>query len=217
MKISAKTIGILKNFSTINPSIVIKEGNVLSTMSTSKTIIAKATIDETFPRVVPIYQLNQFLGGLSLFETPEVEFEDKFLVISENLYQNRQVYGDVSLISSPPDKELKLPSIDVDVKLTNKDFSTVKRALANFGLPEIAIVGDGNNVSVETVDVKNEASSSFRVIVGETDKSFKAVFRAENMKMMDGDYNIQISSRLISKFVGVDVTYWIAVESSSVF
>jgi hypothetical protein len=215
MQLSAKTINVLKNFSTINPSIVLKPGNTVATISPNKTIMARATVPDSFDGTYGIYALNRFISALSLFESANIEFGSESARISSN---NRSIvyhYSDPSVIMVPPEREIKLPSVDVEFKLTNKDIQTVMKALGVLGLPEIAVVGDGSSVSLQAVDTKAGSADTYSIDVGETDKAFRAIFRAENMKMMDGDYTVRLSSKGISQFIGMDIEYWIAIESTS--
>lgn len=215
MQLSAKTINVLKNFSTINPSIVLKPGTTVATISPNKTIMARATVPDNFNGTYGIYALNRFISALSLFESADIEFGTESARISSN---NRSIvyhYSDPSVIMVPPEREIKLPSVDVEFRLTNKDIQTVMKALGVLGLPEIAVVGDGSTVSLQAVDTKAGSADTYSIDVGETDKAFRAIFRAENMKMMDGDYTVRLSSKGISQFVGMDIEYWIAIESTS--
>ena len=126
MKISANTISILKNFSNINPSIVIKEGNVLETISSTKTIKAKAKVDTTFPRRFGIYNLNKLISALSMFNDPEVDFNENSLTVSENDKAIHLTYSDESTIIKVPEKDIKLPSVDVEVKITNDNVKDIE-------------------------------------------------------------------------------------------
>jgi hypothetical protein len=217
MKLSAKTIHILKNFSSINPSIVLREGNVLSTISPTKTIMARATVPDEFTGRYGIYNLSRFISSISLMDAPDVEFGESAATISDG---NRSVvyhYSEQSLILVPPEKEIKLPTVDVEVTITNKDIQNVTKALGVLGLPEIAIVGDGSKVMLQAVNCKENSSDTYSIDVGKTDFAFRAIFRAENLKMVDGDYAVKISSKGISQFTGAEATYWIAIEQTSTF
>jgi len=217
MKLSARTLHLLKNFSTINPSIVLKPGGVAATISPNKTILARASISDEIPNVVAIYNLSRFISTLSLFENPDLDFGDKSVRISDG---NRSViyhYADASIIMVPPEKQIKLPSNDAECFITNKDFQNITKALSVLGLPEIAIVGDGENISLEAIDTKNPTADTFSIVVGQSSNVFRAIFKSENLKIMDGDYTVTISSKGISQFVGTEVSYWIAVESTSTF
>jgi hypothetical protein len=217
VKLSAKTLHILKNFSTINPSIVIKPGNTLASIASNKTVLAKATVPDTFERQVPIYALSRFLSALSLFDDPDVQFGDNSAVISGARGSITYHYSDPTVILAPPEKDIKLPSVDVTCSLTNKAMQDVLKAMSVLGLPELAIVGDGSSLTLQAIDVKNPSADTFSVAIGDTDLAFRAVFRAENIKIIDGDYQVQISSKGISQFTGVEATYWIAIEQSSTF
>lgn len=217
MMLSPKTVQILKNFSTINPSILIKPGHCLATIATNKTVLAKANVDEEFERLVPIYALNRFLSAMSLFNAPNIEFNDNSAKISGERSSILYHYSDPQVILAPPEKEIKLPSVEVDTVVTNKAMQDVLKAMSVLGLPELAIVGDGESLTLQALDVKNSAADTFSVSIGETDNVFRAIFRAENIKIIDGDYQVQISSKGISKFIGPDVTYWIAIEQTSTF
>lgn len=217
MKLSARTLHLLKNFSTINPSIVLKPGGVAATISPNKTILARASISDEIPNVVAIYNLSRFISTMSLFENPNLDFGDKSVRISDG---NRSVvyhYADASIIMVPPEKQIKLPSNDAECFITNKDFQNITKALSVLGLPEIAIVGDGENISLEAIDTKNPTADTFSIVVGQSSNVFRAIFKSENLKIMDGDYTVTISSKGISQFVGTEVSYWIAVESTSTF
>jgi hypothetical protein len=216
MKLSARTLHLLKNFSTINPSIVLKPGGIATTISPNKTILARASIGDEIPNVVAIYNLSRFISTLSLFENPDLDFSDKSVRISDG---NRSVvyhYADASIIMVPPEKQIKLPSTDAECFITNKDFQNITKALSVLGLPEIAIVGDGENISLQAIDTKNPADT-FSITVGQSSNVFRAIFKSENLKIMDGDYTVSISSKGISQFVGTEVSYWIAVEATSTF
>jgi hypothetical protein len=217
MQLNPKTISVLKNFSTINPSIVLKSGNAVATISPNKTIMAKATVPDSFEGTYGIYALNQFISSMSLFDTPSLEFGSESVRIGDSSRSVVYYYSDPSVILTPPEKEIKLPSVDVEFRLTSKDLQSVMKALGVLGLPEIAVVGEGGNIFIKAIDSKSPTTNNYSIKVGETDKSFRAIFRAENMKMMDGDYDVQISSKGISQFTGPDISYWIAVEASSTF
>lgn len=217
MQLSAKTINVLKNFSSINPSIVLKPGNVISTISPNKTIMARATVPDEFTGLYGIYQLNRFISALSLFENPELDFGREAVTIHSENRSTEYHYSDPSVIMVAPEKEIKLPTVDVEFILTNKNMQNVMKALGVLSLPEIAVVGDGSVISLRAIDSKVPAADNYSIVVGETDLAFRAIFRAENMKMMDGDYTVKISSKGISQFIGLDATYWIAIEASSTF
>lgn len=217
MKLSAKTISLLKNFSAINPSIVIKPGSTLATMSTTKSIVAKAEVPDNFPNQVAIYNLGRFISSYSLLDDPDLEFGDNSITMKDSTKKVVYHCSDASLIIVPPEKEIKMPSVDVQCRVSNKDLQTVIKALGVLALPELAFVGDGENVMLQATNSKEQSTDTYSINVGATDKTFRAIFKPENIKVIDGDYEIRISSKGISQFVGTEVTYWIAVEQSSTF
>jgi len=217
MNISANTVTVLKNFHSINPSIVIKEGNVLETISSTKTIKAKAVVNTTFPRRFAMYDLNKLISMISFYENPQLRFEDNSVVVFDGTEQTVIPYSDESTIIKVPEKEIKLPSIDVSVKITNDNIKKVEKALGLLSVPEIFISGDGNTVYLQAADSKNPSSYSHSIPVGETDKTFRAIFKAENIKVLPGDYNVEICSKGISRFFNDNLEYFIAVESTSTF
>jgi len=219
MKIDTNTVNVLKNFSKINPSIVVQEGNVLKTISPTKTIMAKATVPTKFGQRFAVYNLDQFIALLSTFRDPELKFSDKSVAITEDNRKSHFTYADESTVTKAPEKEISLPSVDATFTLKNEDLIAVEKAAGVLQLPEIAVVGDGKTVSLVATDSKNPTSNDWSVGIGQTDKVFKAVFKAENIKIIPGTYEVTISARGISHFVGVDteVEYFIAVESNSQF
>lgn len=217
MKIDTNTINVLKNFSKINPSIVIQEGNTLKTISTSKTIMAKATVTTEFNKRFAIYNLDQFISTLSLFNNPELDFNDKYVNIFDANESTHYPYADESTITKTPEKEIKLPSVDVTFTLTNDNLKDVEKAAGVLGLPEIVVVGDGKLISLQAADTKNPSGDVYSIEIGTTNKTFKAIFKSENIKIIPGDYEVSICSKGISCFKGKEADYWIAVEQSSTF
>ena len=219
MKLDPKTITTLKSFSGINPSIIICEGNVLKTMSPGKTVMAKAVVPDNFPKRAYVYNLNRFLSLLSTFEDPEISFNDHSFTLTDKSGEKDAPYlfADETTIKAPPEKEIVLPSIDAVVDISSSDLEEVEKALAILGLPEIAIVGDGSTITLQAINSKEPNGDSVRKKLGNTDKNFRAFFKAENLKVMPGNYTVSISSKGISHFKGENIDYWIAVESSSTF
>jgi hypothetical protein len=217
MKFSDKTISVLKNFSSINKSMLFRQGNTLRVISPQKNILAKADIDETFDRDFAIYDLPRFLGVLSLFDSPEVVINEKDATIIVDKKKLVYVYADASSFATPPAKDVSLPLAEINMTLTNADLQQVQRAGSVMQLPEIAFVGDGKIISLKAVDMKNPTADSFVVEIGETDQTFNAVFKSENFKLMDATYEVSISSKGISQFATTGMTYWIATEATSTF
>ena len=220
MNLCDNTLGILKNFAGINNSILVKEGNQLRTMSVAKNILAEARIDEEFPREFAIYDLNQFLNGLSLHQDPELDFkEDTYLNIREGKRRVKYFYADPNVIVSPPDKEITLPSEDVHFQLDSSALEKLLKAAAVYQLPDLSAVGDAGVIKLVVSDKKNDTTNEFAIVVGETDKKFTFNFRVENIKIITGAYDVVISSKLLSRFTctSIPLTYYIALEPDSTF
>lgn len=217
MKLDPKTIAVLKNFSGIQSGIIVKPGNVLTTLSSMKTVMARATVPNTFERPFAIYDLSRFLGVLSLFENPEIHLDEGFLNIVSGNSKVRYVYGDPSTIMAAPDKELVLPSVDVELEFTDVMMAKLQKVMASLQAPDMAIAGEDGKLFVKGLDIKNPTGDVFSMELGETDKTFSVVYKAENLRLMPMTYQVKISSKLISSFTGQDVKYWIAIDSNSKF
>ena len=220
MNLSDKTLTILKNFAGINNSILVKQGTQLRTISVAKNILAEAHIDEEFPREFGIYDLNQFLNGLSLHQDPEMDFSpDSYLTIREGKRKVKYFYADPQVIISPPEKEITLPSEDVHFQLDSIALEKLLKAAAVYQLPDLAAVGEAGVVKLVVRDKKNDTSNEFAVVVGETDKIFTFNFKVENIKIIPGAYDVIVSSKLLSKFTNTqyDLKYYIALEPDSTF
>jgi len=220
MKLSESTVNLLKNFSSINQSILFKEGNKLRSISVMKNILAEATISEEFPKDFGIYDLNQFLNGLSLHNSPELDFENnQFVVIKEGKMRSKYFFADPTVIVSPPEKEITLPTEDVCFQLTSQQLEKLKKAASVYQLPDISAIGENGVVKLVARDKKNDTSNDFSIIVGETDEEFVFNFKEENLKIVPGTYDVIVSSKLLSKFTNqnLDVTYYIALEPDSTF
>ena len=171
MKLSESTINLLKNFSSINQSILFKEGNKLRSISVMKNILAEATIAEEFPKDFGIYDLNQFLNGLSLHNSPELDFQNnQFVVIKEGKMRSKYFFADASVIVSPPEKEITLPTEDVCFQLTSQQLEKLKKAASVYQLPDISAIGENGVVKLVARDKKNDTSNDFSIIVGETEE-----------------------------------------------
>lgn len=216
MKISQNTLTILKNFNTINQSLVVRPGNVLKTMAyPGKNVFARAEVEESFPSKFAIYELSKFLGAISLFTSPDFEFFDDHMKISEGKNFIRYVYANEDLIGQAPDKEIVLPSEDIYFELSEADLAKTLKALGVLGVPELSVVGEDGTIYLKAASVKDPTSDSFSIAVGSTAASFSMVFKGENMKLMSSDYKVKISAKGIAQFAGSSITYWIATEQSS--
>ncbi len=220
MKLSDNTLSLLKNFSTINQSILFKQGNKLRTISVMKNILAEATIDEDLPKDFGIYDLNQFLNGMGLHQSPELDFSNEgHVVIKEGRMRSKYFFADPSVIITPPDKEIDLPTEDVKFELSTQQLDKLLKAAGIYQLPDLCAVGEGGVVKLVVRDKKNDTSNIFSVVVGETDKEFTFNFKIENIKILPGTYEVVVSQKLLSKFTNTDcdLRYYIALEPDSTF
>ena len=219
MYLSTETVSILKNFSTINQSILIRAGKKLRTMSVMKNILAEVDIDEEFTRDVAIYDLNQFLNCLSLIPGAEVKLEGDSIVITDGTNSIDYRYSDPSVISAPPEKELTLPSEDVEVSLTEEHLDTVKKAAAVLQIPDVTLIGDGAKIYLTVRDKKNSGSNSYKIEVGDTETTFQFNLKVENLKLLTGDYDVVLSSKNLARFESHSrpLVYFIALEPDSTY
>ena len=220
MKLSDKTLSVLKNFSTINQSILFKHGSKLRTMSVMKNILAEATIAEEFPKDFGIYDLNQFLNGMGLHHDPELDFtNDSYVVIKEGKMRSKYFFADANVIITPPEKPITLPSEDVNFELSTDQLDKLLKAAAIYQLPDLSAVGEAGVVNLVVRDKKNETSNVFSITVGETESTFSFNFKVENIKILPGTYEVVVSQKLLSRFTSKnhDLTYYIALEPDSTF
>ena len=220
MKLSDKTISVLKNFSSINQSILFKEGSKLRTISVMKNILAEATVTEEFSRDFGIYDLNQFLNGLSLHQSPELDFTNSgYVVIREGAMRSNYFFSDPNVIVTPPEKAIELPSEDVCFELSTDQLEKLLKASAVYQLPDLSAVVENGVVKLVVRDKKNDTSNDFAIVVGETDAEFSFNFKVENIKVLPGTYEVVVSQKLLSRFTSKnhDLTYYIALEPDSTF
>ena len=218
MKLSESTFNILKNFSNINQSISVKSGNTLRTISVAENIFCVAQVEEDFPRDFSLYDLNEFLGGISLLKNAEMVFDDHdFVRIKTNRSQIKYFFSDSSLIKQAPEKDISMPDEDVQFSLSEADLNSVIRAASVYQLPDFSVVGDGTKISILARDKDNDTSNTFSIDVGATDEEFVFNLKVENIKLLKGDYHVTISKKLISKFIHqtIPLVYYIALEPDS--
>ena len=224
MKLSEHTISVLKNYANINQNLVVKEGNELLTMSSMKNIVAKATVAESFPRELAIYDLNEFLAALSLFNSPVLDFDEQFVTIKEENNPSNSLkyfYSDPSVVQSPS-KSITMPSEEVTFELSSGDLSKMKRASAVIGAPDMVLENTDEPFKsiLNAIDKKNDTANNYSLDISTNgDGQFKFYFKVENLKLMDGSYDVSVSSRNISNFKSKnsDVEYWIALEPESTY
>jgi hypothetical protein len=225
MKLSNETVTVLKNFSTINQNLVIKSGNSISTMSAMKNIVAKAEVSEAFPRDFAIYDLNEFLAALSLFDKPDLDFKEDFVVVTEDGSATKFLkywYSDPSVVTTPS-KEVTMPSCEVSFSLSSNILSDVQKAAAVIGVPDMVLEAMSVGKAIlKVTDKKNDTANDYAVGIDVTnedgkDLPYKFWFKVENLKLLSGTYNVGVSSKNISYFknTNVDIEYWIALEPES--
>ena len=216
MKLSTETISVLKNFSTINANLMVKSGSSLSTMSAMKNIVAKADVTEEFPSDFAIYDLNEFLSALSLFGKPDLEFNDDFVIITEEGTSKslKYWYSDPSVVTTPS-KEISMPSTELTFNLSSDTLNEITKAAAVIGVPDMALAGG----KLMVTDKKNSTANAYETSldVGDVDAEYKFWFKVENLKVMPGAYDVEVSSKKISHFTNtkLGVQYWIALEPES--
>tara|TARA_Y100001970_G_scaffold5928_1_gene6625 strand:- start:6350 stop:7009 length:660 start_codon:yes stop_codon:yes gene_type:complete len=216
--ITKPTIEVLKNFCSINKSIVIKPGNQIATLSINKNILAIADVEEQFDSQISIYDLGVFLGGLSLFDQPKIDTsKNNYLTVSDTSGRSktRFFYADPDVITQPPEKEITLPSIDVDFKLDSNVLSQLQRAASVYQLPDLCLYGDGTDIQLRVTDKKNDSSNSFSVSVGSTTDEFCYCFKVENLKLLPGSYQVSVSKTNVALFQGDGIKYFIALEPNT--
>jgi hypothetical protein len=213
MKLTAETIAILKNYATINQNIQFKEGNELQTISPQKNILTKAEISETIPKTFAIYDLNRLLGALSRLNDPDLSIGKDQLTAGNLKY----TFAEAAMLVLPPEKKLDFPNPEIEFEMSKNDFESCVGMAQVLSLPELIVEGDGTTITLVAIDTSLPSTDRFPVKVGTTDKEFKMVFKIENMKLLSGDYRVQISSKGIGKFDNKNskIEYWIATEQNS--
>ena len=218
MKLSNDTREVLKNYSTINANLLVTAGNKIATMSQMKNIVSTATVPDTFDSDFAIYDLNEFLSALSLFNDPELTFNENSVRIAQGSQDLNYFYSDPSVVTTPK-TEISMPSVDAEFTLTKDTFNQVMRAAAVLGAPDMVLdIGTDSIMDLRVSDRKNDTSNSFSIEVGAESpaKGKKFYFKVENLKLLSGDYDVQVSEKGISRFKNInrDVEYYIALETA---
>jgi hypothetical protein len=216
MKLSKETVGLIKNFAGINSNLLLKSGNKLATISAQKNVMADAVVTETFPDF-GIYDLNEFLGAMSLFEDPELTFNDKWVTIEQGGNSIKYFAAEASVLTAPQ-KAITFPDAEIEFNMSATMLSMIQRTASVLRASDVSVVGDGSTITVVVGDKKNATGNSYNSSVGATDKKFKVNLKVENLKMIPGDYAVSVSSKKISRFKGAgDLVYYVAVEADSSF
>ena len=217
MKLSKETVSLFKNFAGINTNLLLKQGNKIATISGQKNVMADASVTETFPDFA-IYDLNEFLGAMSLFDDPELDFQDKYVSIKQGSMNIKFFAADASVLTAPQ-KAITFPEAEINFTLSASMLNMIHKTASVLRAADVSIVGDGSKVTAIVGDKKNASGNSFSEPVGDTDKNFKVNLKVENLKMLPGEYNVSISSKKISRFKAPnsDLVYYVAVEADSTF
>ena len=223
MELSDRSLQVLKNFSGINQNIIIRSGNTLRTVAEARNVLATATVEESFPKDFGIYDLNEFIGVLGLVDTPRLKFEDDYVLVGDSTGRSKVKYFFSSEDTlTAPSKDVTMPNPEVSFLLTNDTLNKLKRAASTLGHDQVSITNKNGILSLSVVDSENSTSNTFSIdIDGEfkSDTQFNVIINISNLKILPGDYDVQLSSKLITQFKNreVNVTYWIALENSSKF
>lgn len=221
MKLSESTLSILRNFSDINQNIVFKPGKDVATMSTMKTIMAKATVEDTFEKEFGIYDLPEFLRSFDKFKKPVINFNGSAnlkITDEQSTLETQYPFAEIDTLTTPT-KQIKLPDAAVKFDLTSDKYEQLKGQYTNLSLPDLAIIGEKGKIKFVALDKKNSNSPNAKVEVGESDIEFTAYIKAENLKFIPGDYEVTLSKAKIAHFKHkkVNIQYWIALEADSAF
>ena len=223
MKLNESTVNVLKNFSTINPNLLVKEGSTITTMSAMKNIVARVNVEEKFPQQFAIYDLNEFLSSTSLFKTPVIDFQDQFLTIKEETSKGTKLkyfYSDPSVVTSPS-KMITMPSVDVTFEINSDVLNQLKRAASVIQAPDLCLRKKYGKTTMTVSDKKNDTANDYSIEVSTKDsaESFEFYYKVENLKLLPGNYDVSVSSKNISHFKSKtnDVEYWIALEPESTY
>ena len=221
MELSKDTLTLIKNFSSINNSLMLKAGNKLTTISEGKNIMAETRIAEDVPKDFGIYDLNEFLNVVGIFTNPSLDFDDKYVLVSDAGNSNSRIKyfaAGEGLVKSAPNT-IKFPTPDVEFTLNAAQLAMIHRTAGALKASDVTITGDGETLSVIVSDKKNATANAYSHVLGETDQTFKANIRVENLKMLPNDYEVAISKKKISRFKATasDLTYYVAVEADSEF
>jgi hypothetical protein len=219
MELSKDTLTLIKNFAGINGSLMLKAGNKLATISEGKNVMAEATIAEDLPMDFGIYDLNEFLNVVSLFQTTNLDFQEKYVLVSDGGTSRIKYFAAGEGVVKSAPTTIKFPAADVTFTLDASQLAMIQRTSSALKASDVSIVGTDGKLKVIVSDKKNDTSNAYEVILGDTDETFKANLKVENLKMLPNDYTVEISKKKISRFkhTASDLTYFIAVEADSEF
>jgi hypothetical protein len=217
MKLSNETLSVLKNFSSINQSLEFKQGNKISTISSGKSVLAQATLKDEFPNNFCVYDLNQFLSVHSMFKGDvELEFDSANVIFKGGRSKLKYRMASKDMIVTPPEKEIKLNDVDCSFTLSEIDYAEIMKAAAVLSSPNLSVNSDGETIELVVSDAKDDSQHTNSIQVGTGNgKSYNVVFKTENIKMVQGTYDVQISFKGFAHFKNTkeDIQYWVAFEA----
>jgi len=218
MKLSKNTVNLLKNYASINSNLLLKTGNKLATISGQKSIIAEATVEDSFPNDFGIYDLNEFLSALSLFTDPDLTFNDKVVTIKEGT-STIKYYASSPEVLTVPSKSINFPDVDVEFDLSGEVLASILKTASVLRASDVSFIGEGGELKLVVGDKKNATANTYGVALGSTDGNFRVNLKIDNLKFIPGDYTVSISSKKISRFASKssDLVYFVAVEADSTF
>ena len=219
MKLSKETTNKLKNFAEINSNLLIKPGSTLSTISTGSNVAGSTNISETIDVAAEgfgIYDLNEFLGVISLFEEPDLDFSQKFVTISQGKTSIKYFAANPDVLIFPK-RDINFPEAEINFTMEADVVAFIRKVAAVLKATDVSIVGDGSEITIQVGDKKNATASTYNSIIGTTDKEFQVNLKVDNLKLLPGDYEVSISTKKFSRFVSSDATYYVAIEADSSF
>jgi hypothetical protein len=218
MKLSKETLALIKNYASINSNLLLKAGNKLSTLAVGNTIMSTVTVTETFPSEFGIYDVNEFLGALSLFDDADLEFSDKYVTMSQGKGSIKYFAAAESAMVVPK-KDITFPDAEINFTLDANVYSMILKTAPLLKSSDVSLVGNGSTIAIVVVDKKNQTGNAYNYELGTTTLNFKINLKIDNLKMLPGDYDVSISSKKISRFKakGSDLVYYVAVEADSTF
>jgi len=220
MKLSDDTVTVLKNFSSINQSLLFKSGNTLKTISPLKTIFVEATVGESFPKEFALYDLNKLLAKVSLYKDADLAFDDdKINISTENKKKSDYIkYCSPKVIVTPPEKSITFTEADCSFSLSQEDLDWMRRSAGISGSPNFVFESDGVTIQFIATDVKDDSADQSKVEIGASDGAkFRVIMKVENFKLLDGSYDVSISKRGLAQFKHktVPIIYYIAIEAAN--
>ena len=216
MKISKETLALLKNFATINSNLLIKPGSTLNTISVAKSVYASTEVKETFEQQFGIYDLNEFLGALALFDDPDVTFGEKYATISQGRSSVRYFGADESVLTAP-NRAIKIPPADIEFELSADQINMINKTAGVLRASDVTIAANGTDLRIIVGDKKNPTGNNYEMVLDESDETFRAHIRVDNMKMLPGNYTVQLAAKKIASFTNGDLQYVLTLEQDSVF